>query len=342
MFRFVHTYYFYLLLLIPFFVAVFILFLVWRKKALTRFGNRNVILSLMPEYSNAKLVLKFILLLLSYTFLVIAIAGPQTGSRLEEIKRKGIDLMIALDVSNSMLAEDIKPDRLERSKQAISRLIDKLEGDRIGIVVFAGKAFMQLPITTDYGAAKMFLSTISTNSINVQGTAIADAIEMAGSTFGESKRNKAIVIITDGEDHQGNVLEQTEAAVKKGIRIYTIGMGSPDGAPIPIYNGNIRTGYKKDREGTTIISRLDETLLQQMASVGNGIFVRANNSETGLQKIFEEISKIEKTEIESRQFSDYENRFQYFLALSLIFLVLELFIFDKKNQWFSKFRPFEK
>jgi Ca-activated chloride channel family protein len=342
MFRFAHTYYFYLLLLIPVFVAVFILFLVWRKKALSRFGNRSVIQKLMPEYSNAKLVLKFILLLLSYTFLVFAIAGPQTGSKLEEIKRKGIDLMIALDVSNSMLAEDIKPDRLERAKQSISRLIDKLEGDRIGIVVFAGKAFMQLPITADYGAAKMFLSTISTNSITTQGTVIADAIEMAGSTFGESKRNKAIVIITDGEDHQGNVLEQTEAAVKNGIRIYTIGMGSPDGAPIPIYNGNIRTGYKKDREGTTILTRLDETLLQKMASVGNGIYVRATGSETGLQKIFEEINKIEKTEIESRQFSDFENRFQYFLAFSLMFLILELLVFDKKNQWFSKFRPFEK
>ena len=342
MFRFAHTYYFYLLLLIPVFIAVFVLFLVWRKKALNRFGTRIVIQKLMPEYSNGKLVLKFILVLFSYTFLVIAIAGPQTGSRLEEVKRKGIDLMIALDVSNSMLAEDIKPDRLERAKQAISRLIDKLEGDRIGIVVFAGKAYMQLPITSDYGAAKMFLSTINTDIITIQGTVIADAIEMASSSFGESKRNKAIAIITDGEDHEGNPLEQAEAAAKKGIRIYTIGMGSPDGAPIPIYSGSIRTGYKKDREGTTIISRLDETLLQRIASVGNGIYVRANNSETGLQKIFEEINKMEKSEIENRQFSDYENRFQYFLALCLIFLVLELVVFDKKNQWFSKFRPFEK
>jgi Ca-activated chloride channel homolog len=342
MFRFANTYYFYLFLLIPVFTAVFIYFLFWRKKSLNRFGNRLVLLQLMPEYSNTKLVLKFILILFCFTFLVLAIAGPQTGSKLEEVKRKGIDLMIVLDVSNSMLAEDIKPDRLERAKQAVSRLIDKLEGDRIGIVVFAGKAFMQLPITTDYGAAKMFLSTISTNIIDVQGTVIADALEMAVATFGESKSNKAIVVITDGEDHQGNVLEQTEAAVKKGIRVYTIGMGSPDGAPIPIYNGKIRTGYKKDREGTTIISRLDETLLQRMASVGNGIYVRANNSETGLQKVFEEINKIEKTDIESKQFSDYENRFQYFLAVSLFFLILELFVFDKKNQWFSKFRPFEK
>ena len=172
MFRFAHTYYFYLFLLIPLFVAVFILFLVWRKKALNKFGNRGVIQQLMPEYSNAKLLLKFILLLIAFVFLVFAIAGPQTGSRLEQVKRKGIDLMIALDVSNSMLAEDIRPNRLERARQAISRLIDNLEGDRIGIVVFAGKAYMQLPITTDYGAAKMFLSTINTNIIPTQGTAI--------------------------------------------------------------------------------------------------------------------------------------------------------------------------
>jgi Ca-activated chloride channel family protein len=342
MFRFAHTYYFYLLLLIPLFVAAFILFLVWRRKALNRFGNRVVIQKLMPEFSNAKLILKIILLLVAYVFLVIAIAGPQTGSKLEDVKRKGIDLMIALDVSNSMLAEDIKPNRLGRAKQAISRLIDNLEGDRIGIVVFAGKAFIQLPITTDYGAAKMFLSTINTNIITTQGTVIADALEMAASSFGESKHNKAIVIITDGEDHQGNVLEQTEGATKKGINIYTIGMGSAEGSPIPIYNGNVQTGYKKDREGNTIITRLDETLLQRMASIGNGIYVRANNSETGLQKIFEEINKIQKTEIESRQFSDYENRFQYFLAITLIFLIFELFVFDKKNQWFSKFEPFKK
>ena len=342
MFRFAHTYYFYLFLLIPVFVAVFILFLVWRRNALNKFGNRVVIQQLMPEYSNAKLLLKFILLLIAFVFLVFAIAGPQTGSRLEQVKRKGIDLMIALDVSNSMLAEDIRPNRLERARQAISRLIDNLEGDRIGIVVFAGKAYMQLPITTDYGAAKMFLSTINTNIIPTQGTAIGAAMEMAASSFGESKHNKAIVIITDGEDHEGNVLEQAEAAVRNGISVYTIGMGSQEGSPIPIYNGNVQTGYKKDREGNTVISKLDETLLQRIASIGNGIYVRANNSETGLQKIFEDINKIQKTEIESRQFSDYESRFQYFLAVTLIFLIIELLVFDKKNQWFSKFEPFRK
>ena len=341
MFRFAHSYYFYLFLLIPLLAAFFILFILWRKKALNRFGERKVIEQLMPEFSNGRLVLKFILLMISITFLIIALAGPQTGSKLEKIQRKGIDLMIALDVSNSMLAQDIKPDRLERAKQAISKLIDNLEGDRIGIVVFAGKAYMQLPITTDYAAAKLFLSTINTGIVQTQGTDIASAIEMAATSFGQSNHNKAIVIITDGEDHEGSVFEQTEAVVKNGIIVYTIGMGSPDGAPIPLFSGNLQTGYKKDQEGTTIISRLDETLLQRIASIGKGMYVRANTSEAGLQKIFEDIDKIQKTEIESKLFSDYEERFYYFIFLSLFFLVFELFVFDKKNQWFSRFKPFE-
>ena len=341
MFRFAHTYYFYLLLLIPLLLAFFILFIIWRKKALARFGEKKVIAQLMPEFSNGRLVLKFILINLSLLFLVIALAGPQTGSRLERIQRKGIDIMLALDVSNSMLAEDIKPDRLERAKQAISRLIDNLDGDRIGIVVFAGKAYMQLPITTDYAAAKLFLSNINTGIVATQGTAIASAIDMAAVSFGQSNHNKAIVIITDGEDHEGQAVEQAEAAAKNGITVYTIGMGVPDGAPIPVYDGNIMTGYRKDKEGNTIISRLDEALLQQVASAGKGIYVRATNSETGLQKIFDDIGKIQKTEIESKLYSDYEEQFAYFIALSLLFLVFELFVFDKKNQWFSRFKPFE-
>lgn len=341
MFRIAHTYYFYLLLLIPVFSLLLVYFLLWRKKAFNRFGEKSVIAQLMPEFSNGKLVLKFILIMIAWTFLVFAVSDPQTGSKIEKVQRKGIDLMIALDVSNSMLAQDIKPSRLERARQAISRLIDQLEGDRIGIIVFAGKAYTQLPITTDYAAAKLFLSTISTNSVPVQGTAIADALALASNSFGESNHNKAIVIITDGEDFQGDVLEETEKAVKSKITIYTIGMGLPEGAPIPNMNGNLQTGYKKDREGNVIISKLDETLLQKVSSLGNGIYVRANNSEAGLDKIFEDINKIQKSEIESRQFSDYEDRFQYFIALCLIFLIFEMFVFDKKNQWFNRFKPFE-
>ncbi len=296
----------------------------------------------MPEFSLSKLILKFILFIIAMTLLTFAMVDPQSGSKLEKVKRKGIDMVIALDVSNSMLAEDIRPNRLERAKQAISRLIDRMEGDRIGIIVFAGKSYTQLPITTDYAAAKMFTSTINIGMIPTQGTALADAIELAVNSFGETKHNKAIIVITDGEDHQGGALEQTEAAVKKGIVIYTIGIGLPEGAPIPVTDQRGQTGYKKDSQGNIIMSKLDETLLQRIASLGNGIYIRASNSETGLNKIFDDINKIEKSEIESKQYSDYEDRFQYFVAFALIFLILDLFVFERKTQWLKKIKPFSK
>ncbi len=340
MFRFAHTYYFYLLALIPVFSVILVLFLLWKKRTMAKYGDWEVIRQMMPEYSGVKTILKFTLVMLAMVSLIFALADPQTGSRLEKVKRKGIDLMICLDVSNSMLAQDIKPDRLERAKQAISRLIDVLEGDRLGIIVFAGKAYTQLPITTDYAAAKMFTSTINTGIVPTQGTAIADAIELAMNSFGESKHNKAIVIITDGEDHQGNAMEAADAAVKKGIAIYTIGMGLPEGVPIPEYNGTVMTGYKKDREGQTIMTKLDETLLQRLASIGNGMYVRATNSETGLTRIFDDINKIQKAEIEEKQFSDYETRYQYFVGLALLLLVLDLFVFERKTRWLKKIKPF--
>jgi Ca-activated chloride channel homolog len=339
-FRFAHAYYFYLFVLIPVLAAAFIWFLLWRKKAFAQFGDWNVIRQLVPETSTPKLMLKFVLLMIPVAFLVVTLAGPQTGSKIEKVHRKGIDLMIAIDVSNSMLAEDIKPNRLERSKQSISRLIDKLEGDRIGLIVFAGQAFTQLPITTDYGAAKLFLSTINTDLVPVQGTAIGDAIRIAVKSFGESKNNKALIIITDGEDFQGNVLEEAEKAVNAGISIYTIGMGLPEGAPIPVYKDNLMIGYKKDGSGNPVISKLDETLLQQLATVGKGVYIRASNSETGLKPILDNLSKIQESEIEAKQFTDYEARFQYFLGFALFFLILDLFIFEKKTEWMKRIKPF--
>lgn len=342
MFRFAHSDFFYLYLLIPGFTALLIFFLIWRKRSLDKLGDRHLITRLMPEYSGSRIIFKFILTMTGISFLIFAIIDPQSGSKLEKVQRKGIDLMIALDVSNSMLAQDIAPNRLERAKQAISKLVEQLEGDRIGIVIFAGKAYTQLPITTDYAAAKLFLSSISTNSVSVQGTAIAEALEFCINSFGESKSNKAIIIITDGENHEGNVMEQVEAAQKKGITLYTIGMGLPDGAPIPVYNGTVQVGFKKDREGNVVVSRLDESLLQQIASAGKGIYVRASNSEVGLKLVLEDINKIQKADLETRQYSDYEDLFQYFIAISLIFLVFELFIYDRKNQWFSRFKPFKE
>ena len=343
MWRFEHIEYLYALLLIPFFSLLFILYLLWKKKAIRSFGEWQVIAQLMPLLSDKKLVLKFIILMLAYGALIIGIANPQIGSKMEKVQRKGADLVIALDVSNSMLSEDIRPDRLTRAVQGISKLIDRLEGDRIGIVVFAGKAYVQLPITTDYAAAKMFLSTISTQMVPSQGTAIGDAIELSVQSFAEDQRSKAIIIITDGENHEGNVIESAKVATEKGIKIFTIGMGSPDGSPIPLHDQFGRqTGYKTDRQGQVIISKLDETTLQQLASAGNGIYVRASTGQDGLGRILEEINALEKQEIETKMFSEYEGRFQYFLAISLLLLLLELIIPERKSRWTDKIKLFNR
>ncbi|MEA3477469.1 MAG: VWA domain-containing protein [Bacteroidota bacterium] len=342
MIRFEHTEFLYALLLIPVLLIIFLIMMRWRRIALKRFGDMHVISQLIPDRSDLRLVYKFIFFIIAYALVIIGIANPQTGSRLEKVQRKGIDIMIALDVSNSMLAQDIQPDRLSRSKQAISMLIDQLEGDRLGIIIFAGNAYTQLPVTTDYAAAKLFLSSISTTNVPSQGTAIGDAISMAMNSFGEEQHNKAIVIITDGENHEGNAVEEAKAAAAKDITVYTIGMGLPDGAPIPVYNNyNQQTGFKKDKDGQTIITKLNETMLQQIASAGNGIYVRANNTKAGLSKVLDKINEIEESEIETKMFSDYEDQFQYFIAFGLFFLLIEFLIFERKSRWFRKFKLFD-
>ncbi len=341
MIRFANIEFLYALILIPLFIIIFWIMLRWKKKAMNKFGEFMVIKNLMPAVSNARIHIKFILLMFAYAFFVIGIANPQIGSKLKKVERKGIDIVLALDVSNSMLAEDIQPNRLERAKQSISKLIDNLRGDRIGIIVFAGKAYIQLPITTDYAAAKLFLSTINTDIVPVQGTAIGDAIEMAKTSFNENEHSKAIIIITDGENHEGDAVENAKDVAEEGILVYTIGMGLPDGSPIPVYNkyGN-RTGYKKDNQGNTVITKLNENMLQQIAAAGNGIYVRANNTQAGLRKIFNEINSLEKTEFESKMYSDYEDRFQYFIAIGLLFLLIEFFIFERKSKWAQRFSLF--
>jgi len=343
MIRFENIEYLYGLLLIPVFILAFVMYRVWKRRTLKRFGELPVIGRLVPEMSDIKPFVKFTLVVIGYAFLIVGAANPQIGSRLEKVERKGADLMIALDVSNSMLAQDVRPDRITRATQAISKLIDELGGDRIGIVVFAGKAYMQLPITTDYAAAKMFLSTISPGMVPTQGTAIAEAINMAAGAFKQDDRSKAIIIITDGEDHEGDALKAAEEAASKGIRIYTIGMGSPEGTPIPVYDQNgYQIGFKKDKQGQTVISKLNEIMLQQIASNGNGIYVRATTGRDGLSRIFEEINQLQKSEIETQMFSEYEDRFQYFLAIGLIFLLLEFFLPDKKSRWADKIRLFNR
>lgn len=341
MFRFENPDYFYALLVIPVLAGLFIWMLYWRKKAIRRYGDWLIMQRLVPAMSINRQIFKFIILAIAYLMIVIGLANPQLGSKLVEGERKGIDMMVALDVSNSMLAQDIKPDRLERSRQAISKLIDKLGNDRIGIIVFAGNAYVQLPITTDHSAAKMFLSTISTKVVPTQGTAIGEAIELAAKSFDDEKHSRAIVIITDGENHEDDAIKMSKSAAEKGINVYTIGMGLTEGTPIPEYDRTGRqTGYKKDREGTTVVTRLNEKMLQDIASAGNGIYVRANNTQAGLSKVFEEINKLEKTEFESKMFADYESRFQYFIAAGLLLLFIELLVFERRNKWLSKIKLF--
>jgi len=272
---------------------------------------------------------------LIFSLLIIGLSNPQVGTKMEEVKREGVDLIIAIDLSNSMMAEDIKPNRLERAKQAISRLIDKLEGDRIGLIVFAGEAYVQLPITTDYSAAKLFLSTVSTDIVPTQGTEIAKAIDLSVQSFDmENAQNKAIIIITDGENHDEKAIESAEKANKLGVFVHTLGMGLSKGGPIPIYNKyGHSAGYRKDRDGNTIVSKLNESLLQQIASSGKGTYVRANNSKAGLSTLFAEINKMEKKEIGTMVFTEYKDRFQLFIGLVLFLLFIDLILLNRKNKW---------
>jgi Ca-activated chloride channel family protein len=333
MLKFANSEFLYALVMVPVFMVLYWLLTRWRKNKMRLFGDLALVKTLTDTTSKSKPAWKFVLLMLGYVALVIGIADPQVGSKLEEVKREGVDIMIALDVSNSMNAEDIKPSRLERSKQAISRLIDKLQNDRIGVIVFAGKAYVQLPITTDFAAAKLFLSTIDSDMIPTQGTVIGDAISLAVKSFtSKDKKHKVLIVITDGEGHEDNAVEEAQAAAKEGIVVHTIGMGSPGGGPIPQYKNGTLTGFKKDNTGAVVVTKLDEVLLQQVATAGNGKFVRASNSEAGLNSLLAEINKMEKKNFGTKMFTDYEDRFQYFMAAALLLLLIEALISEKRNK----------
>lgn len=341
--RFENPQYLYWLLVLPVLIAIYVLIRVWNKKQFERFANIKLRGYLIPMFSSKRANTKFVIFLLIIALIIIGAANLQSGSKMEKVKREGIDIFLCVDISNSMHAEDIAPNRLERSKQAINKLISKLGGDRIGVIVFAGNAYVQLPITTDYSAAKMFLSTVETNLIPAQGTEIGRAIELAIKSFGENEHNKAIVIISDGEDHEnGDAVKAAQDAAKHGIKIYTIGMGLDEGAPIPLYNQyGKRTGYKKDKEGNVVITKLDDNILRQLAEIGDGIYVRASNSNVGLDKIYDDISKAKKSEIEAKVFTDYDDQFQWFIGAAIILLIIEILISSGKRNWESHFKFFE-
>ena len=328
MINFAQSQYLILLLLIPFFFLVFAVVMKFRQRRIRKFGDENLVSQLMPSYAKGKAWVRLSLFAVAFFFFVIGLARPQIGAKLKEHETKGAEIMIALDVSNSMLAEDYSPNRLDRAKLAISRLVDKLRDDRIGLIVFAGNSFVQLPITTDYVSAKMFLSSISTESVPVQGTAIGDAINTAIRSFSaQSEKSRAVIVITDGENHEDDPVAAAKQAAQMGIRVFTIGVGSPEGKPIPM-DGELL----KDKDGNIVVTRLDEKVLQDVAQAGNGVYVRAGNSEFGLNPIIDDIKRMEDEKYSSIVFEEYDEQYMYFLAIALFFLVVEMLVGDRRSR----------
>ena len=350
MFRFENENYLYGLIIIPILIAIYIFLQIRAKKKLAGYGDLNLLDKLMPERSLPMQHIKFSLLIAALACMILAIANPQVGSSLEKGTRKGVDIMICFDVSNSMLAEDIQPSRLEASKMAMSRFIDKLEGDRIGLVVFAGKSFVQLPITSDYAAAKMFINNISTRMINEQGTDIASALDLAAVSMlpeeGDLRNNeelkkmtsKVMIVVSDGEDHFAEASDIAKKVKELGITIHTIGIGSTRGEPIPVKGGNGMVKYKEDNEGNTVITRLNETALRDIASAGGGVYVHADNANMGFDAILDKINLMTKVDLAEITFSKYDSKYQIPLSFALIFLVIEALLFAVKPKWIDWFK----
>ncbi|MDR1437361.1 MAG: VWA domain-containing protein [Candidatus Symbiothrix sp.] len=340
MFRFQHPEYLYLLLLLPALLLLFIYSMNAKKRALKKFGNMKIIRQLMPGISLKKQYLKFWLLFACTGLFALIVAGPQFGSKLETVKREGIEVIVCLDVSNSMLANDISPTRLEKAKQILSKLVDNLQNDKIGLIVFAGEAYIQLPITADYISAKMFLSSINPSIVSTQGTAIGAAVNLAVRSFTPSEATeKTIILITDAENHEDNAEGAVEEAAKKGITVNVLGIGSIKGSPIP---DPLTNGFLKDGEGNMVISRLDEKIAKDIAIAGKGIYVQTDNSNNALKVLQKELDKKAKSEVESKVYSSYDEKYQIIAWILLIILILEFFILDRKNKVFSKIKLFSK
>ena len=344
MIRFAHPEYFYLFAIVP-----LVLFVSWfvsrkRKAAIGKFSTREMFRRLAAESSGAKRVLKLVLVVSALCFLILALANPEVGTRIEDVKEEGVDIFIALDVSLSMKAEDVKPNRLAKAKFEITSLLNKLGGDRIGLIVFSGESYVQFPLTTDYSAASIFLDAVDVESVPEPGTAIGSAVAQAMKSFDWNEATKKVlVIITDGENNEGDAVTQAEDAAEKGILIYTIGMGSPDGAPIPIYDANGKqVDFKRDREGNIVLTKLDETTLEKIATIGKGKYYRATNSLDELDAIYKEINALEKQQFGAKQFTDFEDQFQYFIAVALVLLVIEVITSDKKIAWLGKLNPLRR
>ena len=342
MFRFAHPDYLYLLSALPLMFALFIYVRMQSNKAKRSFSSSELFTRLTEQHSTRKGTVKSSLIVFAYTMLVVALANPQIGTRMEDVKQEGVDMFIALDVSKSMLAEDIKPNRLEKAKYEISNLIERLAGDKIGVIVFSGEAYTQFPLTVDYSAATLLLDVVDVESVPNPGTAIGSAIAQSMKSFNfEDPSTKVLVIMTDGENNSGDAIEQAKLAAEKGVRIYTIGLGSSAGAPIPIYNGSgQQVDFKRDRSGNVVLTKLDELSLQELASIGKGKYYRATNSQDELDAIYKDINTLEKRQFGAKQFTEFDDKFQYFLFVALVLLLIEVILSDKKTEWLAQYNPF--
>lgn len=338
MFRFEQPIYLFLLIALPVLVILFIASNVRWKRNLRKYGDPQLLKEMMPDASPVRYNLKFWLTFAALFFLILVAARPQFGTKMETINRQGIETVIALDISNSMLAQDVAPNRLEKSKKIIAKLVDEMQDDKIGLIVFAGEAFIQLPITSDFISAKMFLETIQPDLISTQGTDIRAAINMATRSFTPREDvGRAIIIITDGENHEGGAEEAAKAAAEKGMMVYVLGVGSPEGSPIP---GTKANDYRKDKDGNVIVTRLNEQMCQEIAKAGGGAYIRVDNTNAAQKLLQKEIDKLAKADLETTVYSDYNEQFQVLAWIAFILLALEMLILLRKNPLFKNIKLF--
>lgn len=341
MFRFADIEMLWWLLTIPVFVVAYVLITRHKRRQLSEFGDPELMAQLMPDASKSRPIVKFALLMVALSLLIIAAARPQYGQQEKTVKRQGIEVMVALDISNSMLAEDVAPNRLDRAKQMLSKMIDNMVDDKVGLVVFAGEAFTQLPITCDYVSAKMFLNTISPKLIPTQGTAIGAALQTAIRSFGsqESDAGRAIILITDGENHEDDAIAAAKQAQELGIQVFVIGIGKPEGSPIPVPGTN---DYIKDRSGQVVVSRLNEEMCQEIAQAGKGAYVRCDNTNTAMRALQQELDRIATTDLETTVYADYNEQYQSFVLIALLLLVIDFFILMRQNHRLSRMDLFKE
>ncbi len=330
-------------MVIPVIILLFVLLQIWKRAAQRKFADSVLLKRLSPNQSVFKSVLKVVVLCAAFACFSLALVNPKIGTKLETVRSQGVDIVFAVDVSKSMLAEDIKPNRLEKSQQLVREIINSLASDRIGIIAYAGTAFPQLPITTDYAAAKMFLGNMNTDMLSSQGTAIDEAIKLATTYYDdEDQTNRVLIIISDGEDHGSDAVDIAEEASEKGIKILTVGVGDVKGGPIPIKRNGVVLNYKKDKNGDTVITRLNETTLREIAEEANGIYINGSNTAVVVEAIKDVLNSMDKKEFESKQIADFKDQFQWFLGLGIILLFIDIFFLERKTAWLKKLNLFNE